>query len=1028
MSSGRPTSQSATLARRGFADPGRAAQLLGDRALAGLVDPFDDVFSDGLPDALAVVADPDLALLSLVRLMDALRRSEPSRRDAESGAGREVSGLIAALRHPGPARDRLLAVLGASSALGDHLVTHPEHWRSVADAAPMLPEQRVRELVKAVSAAIEAVDVNGETVRASGETAAYDALRIGYRRQLLGISALDLTSPEPMGALPAAARGLADLAEAALEAALVIARAEVGDEAELCDFAVIGMGKTGGRELNYVSDVDVIFVAEPRPGVDEATAITAATALATHLMRACATSTGQGTLWPVDAALRPEGKNGPLVRTIESHRLYYERWAKTWEFQALLKARPVAGDRTLAQAYLDAVRPMVWQAASREHFVEDVQAMRRRVEQHVPPAEADRQLKLGPGGLRDVEFSVQLLQLVHGRSDDSLRSGTTLEALEALAQGGYVGREDAATLEAAYRLLRTLEHRIQLFRLRRTHLMPTAEPDLRRLGRALGHRSDPAKAVVAQWQAQAREVRRIHERLFYRPLLAAVARLSSTDARLAPDAAKDRLAALGFRDPAGAIRHLEALTSGVSRRAAIQRTLLPVMLGWFADEADPDGGLLAFRKVSEELGSTHWYLRLLRDEGSAAERLAHTLARSRYAADLLMGAPDAVAMLGDAGGLAPRSRPDLLRRMAAAASRQDEPDRAVRAARAIRRQELFRVAVADLSGELDLHGVGVALTDLTAALIDAALGVAMRTVEERSGAELVTRVLVVGMGRLGGQELGYGSDADVIFVHDPDNGADEGLAQDQALAVVQELRRLLGSAGPDPQLGLDADLRPEGKNGPLVRSLASYRAYYERWSLTWESQALLRATPIAGDEDLGRRFVELIDPLRWPQAGLTATQVREIRTLKARMEAERLPRGADPKSHFKLGRGGLSDVEWTVQLLQLRHAHAEPSLRTTDTLAALGAAVEAGLIRSGQAQALRESWVLASELRNAAMLLRGRAADAVPSDLRIADGMCRILGGEPGSGAHLAERYFRVARRARAVTEAVFYGSGNPST
>ncbi|QGN59332.1 bifunctional [glutamine synthetase] adenylyltransferase/[glutamine synthetase]-adenylyl-L-tyrosine phosphorylase [Nostocoides sp. HKS02] len=1011
--SGRAVSQTATLARLGFADPPRAAQLLADPALAGLVDPLDDVFSDGLPDALGVVADPDLALLSLVRLMESLRASAPKRRDLEPGSGPQVAGLIAALRHAGPARDRLLAVLGASTALGDHLVAHPEHWSAVVEAEPLTPEERVRELVAAVAA--------------PGEHTAYDALRIGYRRQLLGIAALDLTTADPVSAVPEAAAALADLAEAALEAALEIARAEVGPQAELCEFAVIGMGKTGGRELNYVSDVDVIFVAEPRAGVEEADAIAAATALATHLMRACSTSTGQGTLWPVDAALRPEGKNGPLVRTIDSHRTYYQRWAKTWEFQALLKARPVAGDRALGQAYLDAVGPMVWQAASRENFVEDVQAMRRRVEQHVPPAEADRQLKLGPGGLRDVEFSVQLLQLVHGRSDDSLRSGTTLEALDALARAGYVGREDAATLDASYRLLRTLEHRIQLFRLRRTHLMPTAESDLRRLGRALGHRSDAASAVVAQWQQQAREVRRIHERLFYRPLLAAVARLSSSDARLAPEAARDRLAALGFRDPAGAIRHLEALTAGVSRRAAIQRTLLPVMLGWFADEADPDGGLLAFRKVSEDLGSTHWYLRLLRDEGSAAERLAHTLARSRYAADLLMGAPDSVAMLGDTTGLTPQSRTDLVKRMTAAASRQDDPDRAVRAARSIRRQELFRIAVADLSGTLDLLGVGTALTDLTAALVDTALGIAVRTVEQRLGAPLATRVLVVGMGRLGGGEVGYSSDADVLFVHDPlddpDRGADEGAAQDQALDVVQELRRLLGSAGPDPTLGLDADLRPEGKNGPLVRSLASYRAYYERWSLTWESQALLRATPIAGDEGLGHRFEELIDPLRWPAQGLTPGEVREIRTLKARMEAERLPRGADPKAHFKLGRGGLSDVEWTVQLLQMEHAHAVPALRTTATLPALEAAVDAGVITTEHAEALRESWVLASRLRNAAVLLRGRPVDSVPSDLRIADGVSRILGGEPGSGTDLADRYRKVARRARAVTEAVFYGT-----
>ncbi|MGA8980710.1 MAG: bifunctional [glutamine synthetase] adenylyltransferase/[glutamine synthetase]-adenylyl-L-tyrosine phosphorylase [Pedococcus sp.] len=1005
---GRAVSQTATLARLGFADPPRAEQLLADEALAGLVDPFDDVFNDGLPDALSAVADPDLALLSLVRLMESLRASAPKRRDAESGVAAEVSGLVGALRHAGPARDRLLAVLGASSALADHLVAHPEHWRSVAQAQPRTPAQRVDDLVDAV--------------RVPGDRTAYDALRIGYRRQLLGIAALDLTTDDGPAALPEAAAALADLAEAALEAALEIARQHVGEDAELCDFAVIGMGKTGGRELNYVSDVDVIFVVEPREGVQEARAIGAATSLATHLMRACSTSTGEGTLWPVDAALRPEGKNGPLVRTIESHRAYYERWAKTWEFQALLKARPVAGDRALGEAYLDAVRPMVWQAASRENFVEDVQAMRRRVEQHVPAAEAERQLKLGPGGLRDVEFSVQLLQLVHGRSDDSLRSGTTLEALDALARGGYVGRDDATILDDAYRLLRTLEHRIQLFRLRRTHLMPTAEPDLRRLGRALGHRSDPANAVVAQWQQQAREVRRIHERLFYRPLLAAVARLSSSDARLGPEAARERLAALGFRDPAGAIRHLEALTAGVSRRAAIQRTLLPVMLAWFADEADPDGGLLAFRKVSEELGSTHWYLRLLRDEGSAAERLAHTLGRSRYAADLLVGAPESVAVLGDPGGMTPLPRADLVKRMTAAASRQEDPDRAVRAARSLRRQELFRIAVADLSGQLDLRQVGAALTDLMAALLEAALSVAVRVVAEQHGPP-ATRLLIVGMGRLGGGEVGYGSDADVMFVHDPVEGAQDPVAQDQALATVQELRRLLGGAGPDTVLGLDADLRPEGKSGPLVRSLASYRAYYERWSLTWESQALLRATPIAGDAELGERFVQLIDPLRWPDEGLGPDQVREIRRLKARMEAERLPRGADPKSHFKLGRGGLTDVEWTIQLLQMQHAHEVPGLRTTSTLPALEAAEGAGLITAEHAEALRESWTLASRLRNAAVLYRGRPVDSVPSDLRVADGVSRILGGEPGSGAELAGRYRRAARHARTVTEFNFYGS-----
>ncbi|HEY3534483.1 MAG TPA: bifunctional glutamine-synthetase adenylyltransferase/deadenyltransferase, partial [Pedococcus sp.] len=392
--------------------------------------------------------------------------------------------------------------------------------------------------------------------------------------------------------------------------------------------------------------------------------------------------------------------------------------------------------------------------------------------------------------------------------------------------------------------------------------------------------------------------------------------------------------------------------------------------------------------------------------------------------------PEAVALLGEPGGLRPLSRDDLVRRMGAAAGRQEDPDRAVRAARAIRRHELFRNAVADLSGDLDLAAVGRALTDLTAALVETALGVAVRAVEASRGDPLSTRVAVIGMGRLGGGETGYGSDADVLFVHDrlggQDGGDDEAadaLAQEQALEVVQELVRLLVSAGPDPQLGLDADLRPEGKNGPLVRSLAGYAAYYERWSLTWESQALLRACPIAGDVELGKRFIELVDPMRWPDDGLKPRQVREIRTLKARMEAERLPRGADPKAHFKLGRGGLSDVEWTVQLLQMEHAHEHPELRTTATLEALDREAALGLLSADHAEALRASWTMASLLRNASVLYRGRQVDSVPSDLRVADGMSRILGREPGHGAELAPAYRRLARRARTATELNFYGS-----
>ncbi|MET7443517.1 bifunctional glutamine-synthetase adenylyltransferase/deadenyltransferase, partial [Streptomyces sp. NPDC005568] len=313
-------------------------------------------------------------------------------------------------------------------------------------------------------------------------------------------------------------------------------------------------------------------------------------------------------------------------------------------------------------------------------------------------AEIERELKLGPGGLRDVEFAVQLLQLVHGRADTSLRSGTTLDALKALAAGGYVGRADAVQLDAAYRFLRSMEHRIQLYRLRRTHLVPEGEADLRRIGRSLGLRTDPVTELNREWKRHASVVRRLHEKLFYRPLLDAVAQLAPGETRLSPGAARERLVALGYADPAAALRHLEALASGVTRKAAIQRTLLPVLLGWFADSADPDAGLLNFRKVSDALGKTPWYLRLLRDEGAAAENLARVLSAGRLAPDLLMRAPEAVALLGDgaAGGLEARSRAHLEQEVLAAVSRASGGEQAVTAARGVRRRELFRTAAADI--------------------------------------------------------------------------------------------------------------------------------------------------------------------------------------------------------------------------------------------------------------------------------------------------------------------------------------------
>ena len=280
---------------------------------------------------------------------------------------------------------------------------------------------------------------------------------------------------------------------------------------------------------------------------------------------------------------------------------------------------------------------------------------------------------------------------------------------------------------------------------------------------------------------------------------------------------------------------------------------------------------------------------------------------------------------------------------------------------------------------------------------------------------------IVAMGRYGGYELGYGSDADVMFVHEPLPGADAQLAASMAQAVANDVRRLLSAHGRDPALDVDTSLRPEGRQGPPVRTLDSYAAYYGKWSAVWEAQALLRAAPIVGDPELRERFRELIDPLRFPEAGLTRDDVVEVRRIKARVDSERLPRGADPATHFKLGRGGLSDVEWTVQLLQMEHAGRIPEMRTTKTLEALQVAVENELLSLSDADGLAEAWRFASRARNATVQVRGKPSDQLPRDARERAAVATILQYEPGQSDEMLNDYLRAARRARAIVDRIFW-------
>ena len=979
------------LARLGFAELSDAAANLAE--LADLLGVDRATLLDG-----AVAADPDAAVDGMLRV---------ARRDAQP---------VATLFRDADARRSAWRVFGASGGFADFFLRHPAEIAVLAEPMRELPsaDELRRRMLDAIGA--------DDGFAAAGDDAAVVALRVAYRRNLAAIAAFDLAAHNPVMVLADVAAALADIAGAALEASLAVARTRLSDtvrreQVAATQLAVIGMGKAGARELNYVSDVDVIFVGgtSDEEVVDEARAIDIATRLARETMRGLSGIEVEPPLWEVDAALRPEGKQGALVRSLSSHLAYYDRWAKSWEFQALLKARPLAGDPGLGAEYVAAVQPKVFSSAARENFVDSVQRMRERVMEYIDPADAPYQLKLGSGGLRDIEFTVQLLQLVHGLTDPRLRTRGTLESLDALVDGGYIGRAEAGTFADDYCILRVMEHRLQLRELSRTHLMPRTPAGLRVLARSSGL-ADSGEAIWARWESVRREVRDIHTKLFYRPLLSAVASLPEEERTLSTAQAHDRLMAIGFRDPAGALRHIGALTTGLSRKATIQRHLMPVMVRWFADGSDPDYALIAFRRISERLGDTPWFLRMLRDSSGAAESLTRLLSSSRYVGELMEWIPESVAWLDSSDLLRPRSGAAIDEEARAIQTRHETIGGALQAVRALRRRELLRTAMGGVLDVLTIEEIARSLTEITEATIQAALRAVRREIvpDEDDAMDFA----VIAMGRFGGAELGFGSDADILYVYDA-NGVDPQRAQTLATRIVAGLREHLTDHR--VPLDLDADLRPEGRNGPVVRTLDAYAEYYRRWSLSWEAQALLRARGVAGSVKLIARFTELADSIRYP-AAIDLQGTREIKRIKARVEGERLPQGVDPRRHLKLGPGTLSDVEWLVQLLQLQHANEVPALRTTSTLTALGAAVEAGLVPSESADLLREAWLLSSRLRSAITLYTGKTSDILPTDPRDLDAVGRLLGYPDRAASVLDDDYLGVTRRARRAFEDLFYG------
>ncbi|HTG47029.1 MAG TPA: DUF294 nucleotidyltransferase-like domain-containing protein [Actinomycetota bacterium] len=866
--------------------------------------------------ALADAPDPALAAVALERV-------------------REAGGRIPASALPEAAR-----LLGFSSAAADVLVRHPEECAALGDLS-------ARD--RAALDAEVAVDV-GRLGPAAG-------LRRFRRRAMLRIAARDLDGAP----LEEVVREVSDVADACVAAAIATTPGAP-------DLAVIALGKWGALELNYASDIDLLFVhrdAGPDPQ-------DAAERVAAELIHLLSDPTADGVALKVDAALRPGGRAGALSRSLEATLAYYERGSATWERQAMLKARAAAGDPALGATFVEGVRAFVYPAHLEPDAIDDVRRTKVRLEEYMRQRGKEfTEVKRGRGGIRDVEFAVQLLQLVHGRRDPSLREPNTLRALAALVDEGYVAGSDADQLADAYRFLRRLEHRLQIVRDVQTHDLPTDRHDRTTLARSLGLAD--AAALQAEYDRTTGLVRSIHERLFYRPLLEAFAGPAVPRPGTDRAATEELLQGLGFAQPSRSYEVLARVVDPATRFGKVMANEFVVMAPALALAADPDAALVRLERVGETVGERPGPADVLATDPAAARRLAHVVGASRFATDLLVRDPERIRVLADAAVHADDAAADLVRVVGRYAGRELSPRETGDAITAVA-DRILREAVDEAAPELPLS--------------------------------------VIGMGKLGARELSFASDLDVVFVYDGEGPADQALAVEASERVMQRVR--------DAGWEIDADLRPEGRNGPLARSLAGFLDYWERYAELWEAQALLRVRAVAGDEQLGRRFELAARDLAYRPDGITIDEVVQIRRMRERIERERVRPPEATKFHFKLGYGSLADVQFTVETLLLRHGGALPRVRTARTLEAIELLAEERLMEQTVARDLGEAFVFLNDVKCALEVDRRVHAELVPAAPEEQTALARRLGYEEYPRQSLIDDYLRITRRARRAMERVF--------
>jgi glutamate-ammonia-ligase adenylyltransferase len=986
--------------------------------------------------------DPDMALNNLEHFL------------ASAGGQERLPALF-----EGRARtlEILLQIVGTSQFFSDLLSANPDYLDMLR--VPLRRSPNLKEMQHQLQSEVDAAFEDSAVLR---------IFRRFRQRQLLRIGTNDIMRDRPLEEIT---RDISHVADAALEVALTCALRQVSarfgqpltSTGQPARSVVLAFGKLGGEELNYSSDIDLMFLYDEEGSTRGKRAIPVTLQefygkVLTEVVRLLSAHTDRGQAYRIDLRLRPEGQRGPLARSLASTLSYYDAMGRTWERQALIKIRPVAGNQELGEAFQRAIEPFIYRKYLSFSEINEIKAIKRRIEKKAGQAGAGQsEVKIGLGGIRDIEFSIQFLQLLNGGDLPGVRQRNTFLAMQALEQVGCLNDQEYHILEDAYRFLRKTEHRLQLMFDLQTHRLPESEDELRKLALRMGYAETDAdlgqednqqdgqdrlgqhthsstshalEHFLTDYRQKTSLNRKILDHLLHETFqgedsLAEPESDLILDTLPDPETIKSVLGHYPFRDIQEAYHNLtqlgqEAVPFLSTRRCRhFLASIAPSLLRALAETPDPDMALVNLEKVTASLGAKAVLWELFSFNPPSLKLYVDLCAWSQFLSSILINNPGMIDELLDSLVLnQPRSRDELQGELAELCRGAADPEPILHS---FQDKELLRIGVRDILGKDTLQETTTALSHLGETLLvqiarlqepvlAKRFGVAYRS--DEAEVRQPSRYVLLGLGKLGGREMSYHSDLDLILVYEGDGrtGPPPGASRFDRYELTdnfhfftelaQRIIRAMSFMGPLGRLyQVDMRLRPTGKSGSLVSPLAEFRRYYEEGSAQlWERQALTRARVVHGDADFGREVMEVVRAgaygLPWrPELADTIVEMR------GRLEASRSERDV------KRGFGGIVDVEFLVQLFQIKYGKTIEALRVQNTWTALDALKASGLLGAREHEVLRRGYDFLRLVESRLRIVHNVSIDELPESPLGLEKLARRVGCENGAEASAVQQF-----------------------